>query len=48
MTGAIRDIKSGVFNREKQDHRFSTFEPSMDVKDIYKPDILLLGAGGPD
>lgn len=48
MTGAIRDIKSGVFNREKQDHRFSTFEPSMDVKDIYKPDLLLLGAGGPD
>lgn len=48
MAGAIRDIKNGVFNRVKQDNRFSTFEPSMDVKDIYRPDLLLIGAGGGD
>jgi methionyl-tRNA formyltransferase len=39
---AIIDIKSGKANRTKQDPRFSTWEPSTEVKDIYRPDALML------
>lgn len=42
---AISDISSGTIFREAQDKRFSTFEPNMDVKDIYKPDLLMIGPG---
>lgn len=45
MRAAIGDIKKGIYNREPQDPRFSTFEPSMDVKDIFKPDLLMIGEG---
>lgn len=42
----LNDVKSGVINKKAQDKRFSTFEPSLDgVKDIYKPDLLLLEFG---
>lgn len=38
----VNDICNGIIKRMPQDNRFSTFEPSLDVKDIYKPDALLL------
>lgn len=40
---ALIDIRSGVFIRRPQDERFGTFEPSTDVKDVYKPDLLMIG-----
>jgi methionyl-tRNA formyltransferase len=45
IRGALTDIKKGVYNRAVQDARFSTFEPSTDVKDIFKPDLLGIGPG---
>ncbi len=42
LTKAISDIKKGVIIKHQQDERFSTFEPNTDVKDIYKPDLLML------
>ncbi|MDY3352124.1 formyltransferase family protein [Riemerella anatipestifer] len=39
---ALKDILGGVVIRKPQDRRFSTFEPSTDVKDIYKPDLLMI------
>ncbi|UGU15230.1 hypothetical protein LS482_16275 [Sinomicrobium kalidii] len=42
MTDALDDITSGIMNKTPQDNRFSTFEPNTDVKDIYKPDLLML------
>ncbi len=39
---ALGEIKAGVIKRVKQDARHSTFEPSADVSDIYKPDLLML------
>lgn len=41
---AFNDLKSGKAVKIKQDPRFSTFEPSTDVKDIYRPDLELLPA----
>lgn len=40
---AISDISNGKINKTPQDSRFSTFEPSLDVKDVFKPDLLMLG-----
>jgi methionyl-tRNA formyltransferase len=42
MGKALQDISNGVIIRTPQDARYSTFEPSTDVKDIYKPDLLML------
>lgn len=42
---ALTDIKAGKINKTPQDARFSTFEPSLDVKDIFKPDLLMLPPG---
>lgn len=39
---ALKDILNEVIIRKPQDKRFSTFEPSTDVKDIYKPDLLMI------
>lgn len=41
---ALTDIKAGKINKTPQDPRFSTFEPSLDVKDIFKPDLLMISA----
>lgn len=38
----ISDIINGTVKMRPQDNRFSTFEPSLDIKDIYRPDALLL------
>jgi len=42
LSRAVCDISSGKVIREPQDARFSTFEPSTDIKDVYKPDLLML------
>lgn len=39
---ALNDILNGIYIRVPQVAEFSTFEPSMDVKDIYKPDRLMI------
>lgn len=39
---ALSDIAKGKLNKSPQDARFSTFEPSTEVKDIFKPDLLML------
>ncbi|MFJ1428261.1 hypothetical protein ACILD6_06630 [Capnocytophaga canimorsus] len=39
---AFKDILNGVIKRSPQDECFSTFEPDTNVKDIYKPDLLML------
>jgi methionyl-tRNA formyltransferase len=41
---AVSDIIAGRADRTPQDGRYSTWEPSTDVKDIYRPDLLLLEA----
>jgi methionyl-tRNA formyltransferase len=38
----LRDISAGIYNRVPQDPKFSTFEPGLDHKDIFKPDLLKL------
>ena len=38
----IKDVKNGVINRTPQDNRFSTWEPSTEVNDIYRPDSLMI------
>lgn len=39
---ALRDIHAGTIVKKPQKKEFSTFEPSTDVKDVYKPDLLML------
>lgn len=39
---ALIDISKGIIVRKKQEQLYSTFEPSADVKDIFKPDLLML------
>ncbi|MBE7647758.1 formyltransferase family protein [Tenacibaculum finnmarkense] len=42
MSKALDDISSGVIIKNAQDESLSTFEPSMVVTDIYKPDLLMI------
>ena len=42
---ALLDIAKGKINKTPQDTRFSTFEPSLDVRDVFKPDLLMLPHG---
>lgn len=44
MERALKDISAGVIVRREQDPRFSTFEPSTDVPDVFRPDLLMLPA----
>ena len=44
MRAALTDIMAGKINKAPQDNRFSTWEPSTDVNDIYRPDALMLPA----
>lgn len=41
---ALKDISEGIYRKTPQDERYSTFEPSTNVKDIFKPDLLMLNA----
>jgi methionyl-tRNA formyltransferase len=38
----VSDISHGVIKRLPQDNRFSTFEPSLNIRDIFRPDALML------
>jgi len=42
MRQALDDISNGVIKKVPQDRELSTFEPSTDVKDIYRPDLLMI------
>lgn len=39
---ALKDINAGIIIKKPQKKEFSTFEPSTNVKDVYKPDLLML------
>lgn len=39
---ALRDIQAGIIIKNPQQKEYSTFEPNADVKDVYKPDLLML------
>ena len=39
---AFKDISKGIIKRKAQDKRFSTFEPDTNVKDVFKPDLLMI------
>ncbi len=39
---AVEDISNGKINKTPQDGKFSTFEPGITTKDIYKPDLLMI------
>jgi len=38
----LMDISVGIIIKTPQNHDVGTFEPSTDVKDVYKPDLLML------
>jgi methionyl-tRNA formyltransferase len=38
----ITEISKGVIVKKPQQKEYSTFEPNTDVKDVYKPDLLML------
>lgn len=38
----LEDISNDIIVKVPQNKEFSTFEPNTDVKDIYKPDLLML------
>ena len=38
----VNDIINGTNKRRPQDSRFSTFEPSLEINDIFRPDLLML------
>ena len=43
---ALCDIHKGIIIKRPQRKEFSTFEPNTDVKDIYKPDLLMIERNG--
>lgn len=39
---ALLDISNGIIIKNPQKKEYSTFEPNADVKDVFKPDLLML------
>lgn len=39
---ALTDISKGVIIKNPQKKEYSTFEPNTDIKDVFKPDLLML------
>ena len=39
----LTDISRGVIKKTPQKKEFSTFEPNTDTKDVFKPDLLMIG-----
>jgi methionyl-tRNA formyltransferase len=39
---SLNDISRGVLIKKPQPKEYSTFEPNTDVKDVFKPDLLML------
>ena len=42
IEGTLRDINAGKIVKIPQKKEYSTFEPNTDVKDVFKPDLLML------
>lgn len=42
LSRGICDIQSGKIVRKSQDERFATFEPSTEIEQLYRPDLLML------
>lgn len=45
LEALLPKIASGERPAASQDERFASWEPSVDVKDLYRPDLLMLEAG---
>lgn len=43
IEATLRDINAGKIVKIPQKKEYSTFEPNTDVRDIFKPDLLMLG-----
>lgn len=43
INSAVGSIIEGNIKRVQQNSKFSTFEPFIDAKDIYRPDLLMIG-----
>lgn len=39
---ALKDLLNNVIKRVPQNHRYGTFEPDTNVKDIFRPDLLMI------
>ena len=39
---ALTDISKGIIIKNPQKKEYSTFEPNTDIKDVFKPDLLML------
>lgn len=39
---ALKDLLNNVIKRTPQDKKYSTFEPDTNVKDIYRPDLIMI------
>lgn len=46
ISQALTDIHAGVIIKKPQQKEFGTFEPNTDVKDLYKPDLLMIEQHG--
>ncbi|OBX20945.1 MULTISPECIES: formyltransferase family protein [Bizionia] len=42
IEAALIDISKGILIKNPQDPNVSTFEPNTDVKDVFKPDLLMI------
>ena len=42
ISKALDDIPKGIIKRKPQNESLSTFEPSMNAKDVFKPDLLMI------
>ena len=42
LEATLNDISNGILKKMPQKKEFSTFEPNADVKDVFKPDLLML------
>ena len=42
MDKALTEVANGIYTKIPQRKDVDTFEPSTEVKDIYKPDLLML------
>lgn len=41
----LKDILNGVIIKLPQNNRFNTFEPDTNVRDVFKPDLLMIECG---
>lgn len=43
IEATLRDVNAGKIVKIPQKNEYSTFEPNTDCKDVFKPDLLMLG-----